>query len=66
MDVDLEAFEEGRITYLYEGELTLIDRSTEFKEKMFNVCLFSFDQRGHFFDQSLLKELNNSIGRTTD
>lgn len=49
--------EESKISYLYEGIMGVIDRSSEGAGKLFNVHLFSNETRTQFFDSGLIASL---------
>ena len=49
--------EENKISYLYEGVLGVMDRSTEATGKIFHVHLFSNEKRTQFYDNEIVENL---------
>lgn len=56
--------EEKKLSYLYEGYIGVVDRSSERAGRIFYVHLFSNEARTQFYDSSLITELLNNLGST--
>ena len=54
--------EDNKLSYLYEGYIGMIDRSSERTGKIFYVHLFSNEPRTQFYDSSLITELVKQVG----
>ena len=52
-----ELIDQDRISYLFEGTIGVIDRSSESTGKIFNVHLFSNEKRTYFYDSEMIELL---------
>jgi hypothetical protein len=52
-----EMLDEKKLSYLYEGTIGVIDRSSENIPKLFQVYLFSNEQRAQFYPSALIEQL---------
>lgn len=61
-DENKEILEEGKLAYLYEGILGIIDRSSESTGRLLYVHLFSNEPRTLFYDPAITLEINRLAG----
>ena len=57
-----ELLDEGKLQYIYEGVMGLIDRSSEATGKIFYVHLFSNELKTRFFPEEITEAINKKAG----
>lgn len=54
--------EEKKLTYVYEGQIHVVDQSILYKKECLKVMVFTDDPKAMFFDQKELDEVSKLIG----
>lgn len=54
--------EDKKLTYVYEGQIHIVDQSILYKKECLKVMVFTDDPKAIFFDEKLLEEVSKNIG----